>query len=650
MTQKERTGLDLDSNMHKSVEDVPGRRVMSETKESCKTSTLQMLLRLEPGCAFQFLIFPPLRRIIDKKWEMYRWYFYPWLLFHFLFMCFLTWYGIERAQQVSNGKDGYDVSKTPVYKRDMFHDGFGIAYGVIDCVVGTFYIFEAIIRLANKHMSWTLRSFTSPYGNGAFQIMFVLFGLLLIIDFPLAVRVRSYENYLLLSAIILGWFLVLFFLRALRPFSFFTVMIQKVLIGDLFRFSVILLCELIGFSTAIYMAIQGSSELDSEFDNFGKVIVSMFKLMVGLGEIGVLYNARHPVFVILLFISFIVLTTFLMINSLIAMLSRTCTELVENVGTISARDMHWKLQRLSVVLYIESILPTCLVKCAGKKQEILRYNSQLNKRNKVTRYMMEIRSLQTEDRDNKADTISASWGFRTAQFNALVHRQASRMENPFTGIRETFSNLVHGRKKHKDKHEDNEIDHDMKKASKKSKSVKIQSNQRDDAANDSTQQILSQNQLEQWRGDNYSTPRSPMMISPNLAERNAAFAQDRLVPYMPDNQESTLANAVHLNDQDQFYNRANNNRPYMQPAYVHQMQMVKFLEAQQRDDITRARATPLEGPVHVEEAETSEQEYGKKQELHPDGRHSPTSRQQPEKLEIYHIKRCKDCSAEESIA
>ena len=655
MTQKERTGLDSDVKVHKSIEDVPGRRVMSETKDSCKTSTLQMLLQLEPGCAFQFLIFPPLRRIIDKKWEMYRKYFYAWFMIHFLFMCFLTWYGIERAQQVSNSKDGFDINKNPVYKRDMFHDDFGITYGVIGCVFGTIYIFEAIIRLAKRHMSWTLRSFTNPYGNGTFQVMFVLFGLLLIIDLPLAIRVRSYENYLLLIAIILGWFLFLFFLRALRPFSFFTVMIQKVLIGDLFRFSVILSCELIGFSTAIYMAIQGSNDIDSEFGNFGKVMVSMFKLMVGLGEIGLLYNTRHPVLVILLFISFIVLTTILMINSLIAMLSRTCTELVENVGTFSARDMHWKLQRLSVVLYLESILPTCLVKCVGEKQEMLRYNNQLNKRNKVTRYMMEIRSLQTEDRDNKEDTISASWGFRTAQFNALVHRQALRIENPLSGIRETFSNLVHRRRKNKEEKEDNEIVHDVKRSSKKSKSVKIHSNQRDNADYNTTAQVLSQNQLEQWRGDNYNSPRSALMFSPNFEERKAAFAQARLMPYMQGYQESVLSHASQLNSQYQFDNQINNNRVYMHPTHVHERQMVD-LELQQRDDIARSRTTPVQGPVQVEEAETSEQEYGKsvmeknQDVTHPDRARSPISRQSSEKLEIYHIKRCKDCATEESIA
>ena len=646
MTQKERTGLDSDANMQNSIEDVPGRRVMSETKESCRKSTLQMLLQLEPGCAFQFLLFPPLRRIIDKKWGMYRWYFYPWFLFHFLYMCFLTWYGVERSQQINNSMDGFDIYKNPVYKRDMFHDGFGIAYGVIDCFVGTVYILEALIRLTKGHMSWTQRSFTNPYGNGTFQTMFVLFGFLLIIDFPLAIWVRSYENYLLLIAIILGWFLFLFFLRALRPFSFFTVMIQKVLIGDLFRFFVILSCELIGFSTAMYMVIQGSNDLDSEFGDFGRVIVSMFKLMVGLGEIGILYNTRHPVLVILIFIIFIILTTILMINSLIAMLSRTCTELVENVGTISARDMHWKLQRMSVVLYIESILPMCAVKCVGKKQETLRFNNHLNKRNKVTRYMMEIRSLQTEDRGNKEDTISASWGFRTAQFNALVHKQALRIERPLSGIRDTFSNLVHRRRKHKSNKEDNEICHDVNQSPKKTKQVKLQSNQSNNTDHNTTEQVLSQNQLEQWRGDNYILPYSALMVSPNSAGKNATFAQARLMPFEQENRESLLAHARQFNRQNTFENQ-NDNRVYMHPTHV-----------QPRDDIARARTTPIPGHVLVEEEETPNQgneysEFGKSQMqevAHFDRGQSPISRQSSEKLEIYHINRCKQCSVEESIA
>lgn len=416
MKLEERTGIKRDKTI-KSIEGMPRRKAVSRESRSCLVSTLQMLYLLEPGCAFQFLLFSPLSRIIDAKLATYRWLFYPWFIVHVLHVCFLTWYGIERAQQFNNTNTGFDINKNPNYKRNMFHDGFGIAYGTIGVCIGTTYLFEAILRRFMGRMPFNIRSFTNPYGNGTFEILFVLFGLTLLIDFPFAIWVRSYENYLLMLSIIFGWFLILFFLRALRPFSFFTVMIQKVLIGDLFRFSVILSLELVGFSTIVYMAIQGSTELDPEFDDYWKVVVSMFKLMIGIGDMGIMYKARHPVLVVLIFVIFIVFTAILMINSLIAMVSRTCTDLVEKAGSFSAHDMHCELQKLSVILHLESILPRCALTCVGKPTKISRYSSQINKSCQVTRYMLEIRSLQNENDITKHDTDSL---FQVPHFRKML--------------------------------------------------------------------------------------------------------------------------------------------------------------------------------------------------------------------------------------
>jgi uncharacterized membrane protein YraQ (UPF0718 family) len=44
---------------------------------------------------------------------------------------------------------------------------------------------------------------------------------------------RAHDNIALIIAIIAGWWFAVFFLRAVRLFSFFTEMIRRVIIGDL---------------------------------------------------------------------------------------------------------------------------------------------------------------------------------------------------------------------------------------------------------------------------------------------------------------------------------------------------------------------------------------------------------------------------------
>ena len=399
-------------NKEKS-ENLSKLNVDSKTNPECRVSVLRRLLELDPKCAFQFVSLAPVRQIIDEKWNAYRLYFYPWFLLHVLYVSFLTWYATHRSLQ--NVTIAGDLQE-PDFTNPLLGQSFSLAFGIINILVGITLLTEAGVRVFNKRMRQRLSSVMNPYSNMTFRLLFVVFGLSLIIDFVCAASFPCYENYMLMLAVFIGWFLMLFFLRAFRPFSFFTVMIQNVLVGDLLRFSVIIFCELIAFTTVMFMAIQGASEVDSEYSHYGRVLLSMFKLMVGLGDVGLVYQTRHPGLTIFISVGFIILTTLLMINSLIAMISRTSTELVEERGMASARDIHWKLQRLSLVLYIESILPRRFVRLGGKVAS--KWYSNLSEHN-GNRYCLEIRSLLDADNAFGYDDAQQPAGKRDLDQNFL---------------------------------------------------------------------------------------------------------------------------------------------------------------------------------------------------------------------------------------
>ena len=371
------------------------RDAEAQTITTNNVSILRRLLQLDPQCAFQIIAFAPVRRVIDEKWNAYRRFFYPWLVFHVVYMSFLTWYATARSLQKAPINGTIDE---PDFINPILEKSSTLAPGIINIAVGVVYLAEAGLRYFLQRMPVTRISIDNPYSNLAFRLFFILFGLSLITDFICAAVINWYENYMLMLAVAIGWFLMLFFLRAFRQFSFFTVMIQNVLLGDLLRFSVIIFFELVAFSTVMFMALQGAIETDSEYIHYGRVFLSMFKLMVGLGDVGLIYQTRHPGLVIFILVGFIILTTILMINSLIAMISRTSTELVEGLGVASALDFHWKLQRLSLVLYIESILHNRSVHRGGSKKEKKWYSNRTNAREKMDRYCLEIRSLQNADK------------------------------------------------------------------------------------------------------------------------------------------------------------------------------------------------------------------------------------------------------------
>ncbi|KAJ8321672.1 hypothetical protein KUTeg_000143 [Tegillarca granosa] len=61
----------------------------------------------------------------------------------------------------------------------------------------------------------------------------------------------------LIAALIFGWWFLVFFLRAIYHFSFFTELIGRFIFGDLFRFSVVIGFELIAFTAGMSIMFTG---------------------------------------------------------------------------------------------------------------------------------------------------------------------------------------------------------------------------------------------------------------------------------------------------------------------------------------------------------------------------------------------------------
>ena len=97
------------------------------------------------------------------------------------------------------------------------------------------------------------------------------------------------------------------------------------------RFSTIIVLELLAFSVAMYITFVATpGPLPEGFRHLGTTCMTMFKLMLGLTDVEVLYDAAQPWLAIALFVLFVLLTYILMLNALIAMMSNTCSLVSEN--------------------------------------------------------------------------------------------------------------------------------------------------------------------------------------------------------------------------------------------------------------------------------------------------------------------------------
>ncbi|XP_046550743.1 transient receptor potential cation channel subfamily V member 6-like [Haliotis rubra] len=326
-------------------------------RQNTNQSILENICSLESTTAYAFLNNYTVREVLFLKWKQYSLVYYLFLVLHLALMSILTWH--------------LDLKVDAIMYPDKAQKQTLVGFSIFSIVISLLYI---IFELHRMFISWQPFHLTKLHHNGVYRCIFVLFGFALLIDASWNVGTAK-NNYCLVIALILGWWSTTFFLRGIKPLSYITLMLQKVLFGDMVKFIPIICIMMIAFTSAMRSSMAMTAP--DSFGNFAISLITMFKLMTGQAEIegleGAAIHGSVPIFVL----SVIVIQIFLL-NILIAIMSTTC-ESVEN-----SNKLLW-LQRLSIVIFIEGILPKRLKSPMGKEDKT---------DSSSTRYLLEIDRLR----------------------------------------------------------------------------------------------------------------------------------------------------------------------------------------------------------------------------------------------------------------
>ncbi|XP_067668751.1 transient receptor potential cation channel subfamily V member 6-like [Haliotis asinina] len=327
-------------------------------RHNTNQSILEIICSLELTTACAFLNDFKVHEVVYQKWNRYSLFYYLFLFLHLALMGILTWYLDLKVDAIMN--------PATAQKQTL------VGLSIFSIVIGLFYI---IFEFHRSLISWQPFHLTKLHHNGMYQCIFVLFGLALLIDASWNV-VNVTNNYCLIIALILGWWSTTFFLRGIKPLSHLTVMLQKVLYWDMVKFIPIIFIMIVAFTSALHSFFAETRP--EMFGNFSVSLLTTFSLMTGQGQLEQLEGSSHGS-VTVFAVSVIVIQIFLL-NILIAIMSTTC-ESVKN-----SNNLLW-LQRLSIVIFIEGILPKRLKPPMGREDKT-GYGS--------TRYLIEINRLQDE--------------------------------------------------------------------------------------------------------------------------------------------------------------------------------------------------------------------------------------------------------------
>uniref|UniRef100_A0A8C5KR29 Transient receptor potential cation channel, subfamily V, member 4 n=1 Tax=Jaculus jaculus TaxID=51337 RepID=A0A8C5KR29_JACJA len=258
---------------------------------------------------------------------------------------------------------------TPPYPYRTTMDYLRLAGEVITLFTGVLFFLTNIKDLFMKKCPGV----NSLFIDGSFQLLYFIYSVLVIVC--AALYLAGIEAYLavMVFALVLGWMNALYFTRGLKLTGTYSIMIQKILFKDLFRFLLVYLLFMIGYASALVTLLNPCANMkvcdedqtnctvptypacrDSE--TFSTFLLDLFKLTIGMGDLEMLSSAKYPVVFILLLVTYIILTFVLLLNMLIALMGET-------VGQVSKESKHiWKLQWATTILDIERSFPVFLRK------------------------------------------------------------------------------------------------------------------------------------------------------------------------------------------------------------------------------------------------------------------------------------------------
>uniref|UniRef100_A0A674PEI7 Transient receptor potential cation channel, subfamily V, member 1 n=1 Tax=Takifugu rubripes TaxID=31033 RepID=A0A674PEI7_TAKRU len=221
--------------------------------------------------------------------------------------------------------------------------------------------------------------------DGYYEILFLFQGTLFMISAGLYLMEREEFLGFLVVCLALSWVNLLYFSRGDKHMGIYSIMIQKMILGDILRFLFVYAVFLFGFSAAVVTLLieppaknitinergrlfgpisNGAECVKPTYRNISYTTLQLFKFTIGMGDMEFTEHYKYKEVFYVLLIGYIILTYILLLNMLIALMNRTVEKTTMESTSI------WQLQRAFTIMDMERRIPYCLkswFRCGVKK-------------------------------------------------------------------------------------------------------------------------------------------------------------------------------------------------------------------------------------------------------------------------------------------
>ncbi|KAM5302784.1 transient receptor potential cation channel subfamily V member 5 [Glossophaga mutica] len=324
-----------------------------------KVSFLELVVSSKKREARQILEQTPVKQLVSLKWKRYGRPYFCLLgaLYLFYMVCF-TMCCVYRPLKFRNGnhtasRDITILEQKPLQEAYVTEQDKIRLVGELVTIIGA--LIMLFLEIPDIFRVGASRYFGQTVLGGPFHVIIITSASLVLVTMVMRLTSTSGEAVPMSFALVLGWCSVMYFARGFQMLGPFSIMIQKMIFGDLLRFCWLMAVVILGFASAFYIIFQTEdpSKL-GEFYDFPTALFSTFELFLTLIDGPANYNVDLPFMYSITYAAFAIIATLLMLNLFIAMMGDTHWRVAQE------RDELWRAQVVATTVMLERKMPRFL--------------------------------------------------------------------------------------------------------------------------------------------------------------------------------------------------------------------------------------------------------------------------------------------------
>ncbi len=328
--------------------------------------------------ANQMLDIVPIKQIVRNYWSVYQWIYGILMVVHVTFMSLFSAYGIPLIKETND---------TKIWPYITF-----LLWPIMLLIFEGYYMVASVLhfcRTKSKSSDKTRKMWISSSVKGIIGISWkhlshitsCIFSTLVIVWFILYYTKNSYQAHILAIVMVFGWLYTIVFTDGFETVHAFTIMLKKIIIRDMTRFIFLYCLVLFAFSLAFQCLFSIAERVEDNFPTEWSTFFVSFNMMIGMDTIfyesfdddyAAAGREHSATFVKLLYLVYILLTTVILLNLLIAMMTDSYSAVTATEGTT------WRVGSVQLAIEIEKNMPFLpkFFKLIGVKQNPEYYDEE----------------------------------------------------------------------------------------------------------------------------------------------------------------------------------------------------------------------------------------------------------------------------------